>query len=130
MHALVENVAKLMSARGLTSHAQLAKHAKFNGYPDFSPRTVGNLLTYGKTHETSPTVRKLQGVAEALQVPLWTLFVPGLKEGADAGHELHQLMEAFLQASAEGRTTILRIAQNEARLGRGPESGELAVREN
>ncbi|MGH8028140.1 MAG: helix-turn-helix domain-containing protein, partial [Pseudoxanthomonas sp.] len=71
MLVLVENVVRLMADRGDTQN-QVA------GRGGLSQRTVGGVVTYGKTHNTSPTLRTVDGLAKAFGVQSWMLFIPSL----------------------------------------------------
>lgn len=121
MLTVVDNVARLMKAQGHDSHKKLEKQGKARGVGGFSARTVGNVLTYGDSHNTSPKVKTLQGVADALGVPLWMLFVPNLSTEALADPALAELIQAYLESSPKRREAIAYLAQNQASLSRDPD---------
>ena len=108
--ALVKNVARLMAERGDTQTTVAARGG-------ISQRAVGYIATYGKTHHTSPTLRTVEGLAKAFDVPAWMLLIPDMPLDLLAGHRLPDLIENYCEASSVGRDTVDRVAAAEARYG-------------
>lgn len=105
---LARNVKRLMAERGDTQ-TSVAKRGKI------SQRAVGYLVTYGATHSTAPTLRTVDGVARAFDVPAWMLFIPDLPIELLRGQDLEHLVGSYQAASPAGRSTINRIAESEVR---------------
>lgn len=112
MLTLVENVSALMAERGDT---QLSV-AERGG---ISQRAVGYVLTFGKSHETSPTLRTIEGLGKAFSVHPWLLLVPGLDATLLQSPALPSLIANYAASADLGRDTISRIAETEARYGSG-----------
>lgn len=80
-----------------------------------SQRAVGDLLTYGKTHYKSPTLRTADAIADAFNLPLWVLLVPELDLDLMKSPALANLITNFRDAHWDGRLNITRIAESEVR---------------
>lgn len=108
MVVLARNVERLMQESGDSQASAAARGG-------LSQRSVGNVLTYGKTHHTAPTLRTVEGLAKAFSVPAWMLFIPGLPADMVGDTSAVQLLKAFAQVPADARANILRIADGEVR---------------
>lgn len=108
VQALADNVKRLMADRGDTQ-ASLAKRA------GISQRAVGDLMTYGKGHFKNPTVKTVDNLAEAFDLPAWMLLLPGLPLELLKGQRLTKLIENYVEAPEPGRATVDRIAESEVR---------------
>lgn len=106
--ALRDNVARLMAASGDSQAAVAARGL-------ISQRSVGNVLTYGKTHETEPTLRTVDGLAKAFDLPTWLLFVPDCPIDLLSSNTLAKLINLFAAAPEDGRDMIFRVAESEVR---------------
>lgn len=111
VHAMAENVRRLMTDRG-DSQKSLADRA------GLSQRAIGDLLTYGRGHFKSPTIRTADAIAGALDTTLWALLIPSMDVDLLKSRALLGIIESYRSASTEGRDTILRIAQAESRYAR------------
>lgn len=80
-----------------------------------SQRAVGDLLTYGKTHYKSPTIRTSDAIADAFGLPLWVLLVPELDLDLLKSPELASLITHYRDAHWDGRANIVRVAESEVR---------------
>ncbi|OWR35276.1 hypothetical protein CEE55_02400 [Stenotrophomonas pavanii] len=105
---LADNVRRLMEATG-DSQVKVAKRA------GLSQRNVGNVMTYGTTHETSPTVRTVDGLAAAFGIPAWLLFVPDVPLELLVSPRLSTLISTYVKISETGRETVDRVASAEER---------------
>ncbi len=105
---LADNVRRLMEASG-DSQVKVAKRG------GLSQRNVGNVVTYGTTHSTSPTVRTVDGLARAFGVSPWMLFVPGLPLDLLNSGRLDLLIANYVACTDPGRTSIERTADSELR---------------
>ncbi len=105
---LADNLRRLMDAGG-DSQMEVAKRG------GLAQRSVSNVLTYGVKHDTSPTVRTVDGLARAFKLHTWLLFLPHLSVELAKSGELEDLLTAYLHSSDEGRRNIKRIADGEAR---------------
>lgn len=115
---LAENVRRLVDASG-DSQAVIAKRG------GISQRNVGNVYNYGLTHDTSPTLRTVAGLAKAFEVPVWMLFLPDMPLEGALGRQLATLVETFGQLPAEPRQNVLRVADAERRFATLPaDTGE------
>lgn len=108
MLALADNVTRLMAARG-DSQQGVAKRG------DISQRAVGYVLTYGKTHDQQPTLRTVDGLAKAFDVPAWMLFIPNMPLDLLQSQRVAKLVENYRDAPEEGRANVDRIAESEVR---------------
>ncbi|CAM4281051.1 XRE family transcriptional regulator [Stenotrophomonas lactitubi] len=117
---LADNVRRLMEAGGETQ-AKVAKRA------GLSQRNVGNVVTYGKTHETSPTVRTVDGLAAAFGVPAWMLFIQDVPLEVLTAQRLNQVIQDYIAAPEPGRTNIERVANAEVRYA-GLPTGALSTK--
>lgn len=108
MLTLANNVAKLMQDRGDTQ----ASVAERGG---ISQRAVGYLLTYGKTHEQQPTLRTVDGLSRAFDIPVWMLFIPDLPLDLLKSKRVATLVENYRDAPEDGRANINRVAESEVR---------------
>ena len=105
---LADNLRALMERTGDTQ-MDVAKRG------GLAQRSVSNVLSYGTTHETSPTLRTVDGLANAFKLKSYLLFIPRLHVDLALSGELEELLVSYLHASPEGRQNIKRIAQGEAR---------------
>lgn len=105
---LADNVRRLMEAAGDTQ-AKVAKRA------GLAQRSVGNVVTYGTTHDTSPTVRTVDGLAAAFGVPAWMLFIQDVPLEVLTGQRLNQVIQDYISVPEQGRTNIERVADAEVR---------------
>jgi hypothetical protein len=105
---LADNVTRLMKDRG-DNQTTVSERG------GISKRSVGYVVSYGTTHKTAPTLRTVQGLAEAFALPSWLLFIPNLPVASTVGHELATLVENFLRAPDDGRRNVLRVAESELR---------------
>ena len=105
---LAENVRRLMDASG-DSQVKVAKRG------GLSQRNVGNVVTYGTTHTTSPTVRTVDGLAKAFGVAPWILFVPEIPLDLLQSGRLDGLMANYVRCPESGRANIERTADSEVR---------------
>lgn len=106
--AFADNVQQLMWDRG-DSQLALAKRA------GISQRAVGDVVTYGRGHFKNPTLKTVDGIARAYDVPAWAMLLPGAASQPEAASELPRLVEVFQRLPAEGRMNILRALELEAR---------------
>lgn len=108
-----------MDARG-DSQAKLAKRA------GVSQRAVGDLLTYGQSHEKAPTIRTVSALASAYGVAEWLLMLPDMPVELLSNHRVSTLIQNFAEAPESGRENIARIAESEVRyaLTTGKVSGQ------
>jgi len=106
--AFAENVQQLMQERG-DSQLALAKRA------GISQRAVGDVVTYGRGHFKNPTLKTVDGIAKAYDVPAWAMLLPGAVSAPEAAGDLTRLVDAFRRLPAQGRSNILRMAELEAR---------------
>jgi transcriptional regulator with XRE-family HTH domain len=105
---LADNLRRLMEHTGDTQ-LDVAKRG------GLAQRSVSNVLSYGTTHETSPTIRTVDGLATAFKLDAWHLFFPQVPVELALSRELDDLLVSYLHASPEGRQNIKRIAEGEAR---------------
>ena len=103
IEALVDNVLRLMAARGDTQTTVADRGG-------ISQRAVGYLATYGKTHHTSPTLRTIEGVAKAFEVPAWLLLIPDLPVELLRNRALPDLVSRYAEADEDGRGALERLA--------------------
>lgn len=94
---LARNLRALMDQRGW-DQGTVAKHS------GVSQKTVSNMLRM----EGSPRVESVQRVAEAFEIQGWQLIA------ATIDTSLKHLLDAWVDASDEGRAHILRVAEREA----------------
>lgn len=80
-----------------------------------SQRNVGNVVTYGTSHATSPTVRTVDGLAKAFGIAPWLLFVPGIPLELLQSTQLQELIEKYIATAELGRRNIDRVADLEVR---------------
>lgn len=111
VQALADNVRRLMADRQ-ESQAALA------GRAGLSQRVVGDLLTYGRGHFKSPTLRTVTAISEAYGVPTWMILLPGLPIELLKAQAIKALLTNYIAAPADGRTNIDRIAEAEVRYAR------------
>lgn len=106
------NVQKLMAERGWSQH-KLADRAKVG------QKTISNLLSNNGTIKT-PSFSTIDAIADAFEITAAELISgekcenEGAVISAQSISELPNLIENFLKADAEGQSTILRVARNEA----------------
>ncbi|MBH1745227.1 helix-turn-helix transcriptional regulator [Stenotrophomonas maltophilia] len=110
---LADNVRRLMEAAGDTQ-AKVAKRA------GLAQRSVGNVVTYGTTHETSPTLRTVDGIADAYGVPVWMLLLDQVPLEVLQSPELGRLIDNYVKAPASARANIDRVADAEVRYAEIP----------
>ncbi|PJL25917.1 hypothetical protein B9Y64_15445 [Stenotrophomonas maltophilia] len=110
---LADNVRRLMEAAGDTQ-AKVAKRA------GLAQRSVGNVVTYGTTHETSPTLRTVDGIADAYGVPVWMLLLDQVPLEVLQSPELARLIDNYIKAPASARANIDRVADAEVRYAEIP----------
>ncbi|WP_336357310.1 helix-turn-helix transcriptional regulator [Stenotrophomonas muris] len=110
---LADNVRRLMEAAGDTQ-AKVAKRA------GLAQRSVGNVVTYGTTHETSPTLRTVDGIADAYGVPVWMLLLDQVPLEVLQSPELARLIDNYIRAPASARANIDRVADAEVRYAEIP----------
>lgn len=103
---LADNVRRLSEHLGLSQTALARKSG-------LSQRAVGDLLTYGRTSNKSPTLKTIEKLASAFGVTAWQLQIPGLPVELLQNHRVGNLIENFRDASAAGRENIHRIAESE-----------------
>lgn len=107
--AFIEAADVLMKARGITSHAGLAKLVDKKGSEDAARKTINNILK-GR-HDTQ--ISKLQAIADALDCPLWVFFLTGKKESdlaSPARERLIAHMQDYLKCDSEGRHHVESMA--------------------
>lgn len=105
---LADNVRKLMDAENF-SQTDLARKA------EIAQKTVSDLLGYGRTQQKAPTLRTIEAIARALQVPVWVLLIPDLPLELLRSAQFANLVLDYRAATASGRDSIERIARGEAR---------------
>lgn len=105
---LADNLRRLMEASG-DSQVKVAKRG------GLSQRNVGNVVTYGTTHSTSPTVRTVDGLAKAFGLSPWMLFVPDLPLDLLETSRLDTLISNYIACADAGRSNIERTADSEVR---------------
>jgi len=110
---LADNVRRLMEAAADTQ-AKVAKRA------GLAQRSVGNVVTYGTTHETSPTLRTVDGIADAYGVPVWMLLLDQVPLEVLQSPELARLIDNYIKAPASARANIDRVADAEVRYAEIP----------
>lgn len=111
VQALADNVRRLMADR---KEAQAALAARAG----LSQRVVGDLLTYGRTHFKSPTLRTVTAISEAYGVPTWMVLLPGLPIELLKAQAIKSLLTNYIAAPADGRVNIDRVAEAEVRYAR------------
>lgn len=105
---VAENLEALMGYRG-DKQAGLARRA------GVSQRTVSNLLNPKAGH--SPTLDKLERVANAYGLEAWQLQIPGLDAEAmlGSGHRQFQsVVYSYMQADSNGRAYLARVGEKES----------------
>ncbi len=105
---IADNLRTLMGARKESQQA-LANRA------GVSQRVVGDILTYGRGHFKNPTIRTIDLIADAYSMPVWALMIPNVAADPTVGTRLTKLISSYVAASSEGRASIDRIAEGEAR---------------
>lgn len=106
--ALADNIRRLMADRQ-ESQKTVATRASL------SQRAVGDLLTYGKVHFKSPTVRTVDALSRAFEVPSWKLMIPDMSLDLLTSSRMDELIANYRDASIEGRNAIERVADGEVR---------------
>lgn len=106
--ALAGNLRRLMAHHGL-SQAQLGKKA------GVGQSTLSNLLDDKAPLEVNPRATTIEQLASFFQVPSWQLLIPELSLDLLLSDHLGQLIANYRDATSEGRETISRIAESEAR---------------
>lgn len=107
--AFIKAADVLMKARGIKSHAALAKLVDKKGSEEAARKTINNIMA-GR-HDTQ--ISKLQTIADALDCPLWVFFLPGKSEAdlaTPARARLIALMEDYLKCDTEGRHHVESMA--------------------
>lgn len=66
----------------------------------------GRTIDRYRSGESNPTISKLEFVAERAGIPVWYLLVPDMDENAISGHDVENLVNAFL-SKPDKRKTIL-----------------------
>lgn len=106
------NVKKLMAEKGWSQH-KLAARAKVG------QKTISNLLSDNGTIKT-PSFSTIDAIADAFEITAAELISGQKPENESVPlstkslSELPNLIKNFLNADAEGQSTILRVARNEA----------------
>jgi transcriptional regulator with XRE-family HTH domain len=110
MLVLADNVMRLMADRGDTQTSVAERGG-------ISQRAVGYVVTFGKTHQQQPTLRTVDGLARAFEIPAWMLFIPDLPLDLLKSQRVAKLVENYRDAPEEGRESVDRIAESEVRYG-------------
>lgn len=63
----------------------------------------------------SPTLSTIEAVAAALRVPAWALLLPDLPTEPAVTRNLDRLATTYLHVGTDGRETLDKIAESEAR---------------
>lgn len=107
MRAFATNVNRLMAHRKMTQ-SDLASRA------NVGQTTISSALRYPETEKIA-TLDTVQAIAKALGVAPWLLQVPDVPIELLLSNDISKLVEAYADVGSEGRTNILRVAENEAR---------------
>ncbi|WP_243350847.1 hypothetical protein [Stenotrophomonas acidaminiphila] len=108
------NVRRLMAAHS-DSQASLAARAKV------SQRAIGDLMTYGRSHFKNPTLKTIEGVAIAYNLPVWTLMLPNASVELLESGMLPALVEGYAELGAVGRDAMHSTLSREQRYLAGGE---------
>jgi transcriptional regulator with XRE-family HTH domain len=102
---VARNVADLRNRQGW-SQAELGKRA------GVSQRTISDIEN--ALHK-SPGLDTLEGLAAALRVPLWALFLPEIPTDLSSLRRADRLTATYLAIGEDGKRTLDGIAEAEAR---------------
>ena len=108
MQAFASNVRRLMGHLGWTQ-------SKLEAESGVAQTTVSNLLRYGSTAEKVSTLETVEAIAKAFRVEPWKLQIPDVPIEMLLNEQLDQLMSTYATISPEGRESIWRVAESEAR---------------
>lgn len=106
--AVADNLKSLMEYFG-HSQMDLSRASRV------SQRTISNLLNPDAGH--SPTLDKLERIAEAYGLEVWQLHIPGLDVEAVVGSGRKQfasVVYSYLQADSNGRAYLARVGEKES----------------
>lgn len=108
MHAFARNVRRLMDHLGWTQSELQAKS-------NVAQTTISALLRYGTTSEKVSTLETVEAIAKAFGVEPWKLQIPDVPLDLLLDKQIEQLMTTYTSISPEGRESIWRVAESEAR---------------
>lgn len=109
--ALADNLTRLMADRGLTQTAL----AKMSGV---GQRTISTILDLDRSDDINPTISTIQAIADCFSVPAWQMLIPNMPVDLLSDRAFGQVVQAYRDASDEGRSSINRVADAEARYTR------------
>lgn len=103
-----KNLQRLMDHHGLSQN-ELAKRS------GVGQRTLSTLLDQKRPLEMNPRSTTIQQLAEYFDVPSWILLIPDLPLDLLTDKRLAQLVERYRDSGNQGRESIDRVAEMEAR---------------
>lgn len=106
--AFAVNLQRLMDHHAL-SQAQLGAKT------GIGQSTLSKLLNTERPLEINPRASTVAALADYFRVPPWLLLVPDLPMELLVDYRFGPLIENYARAPEEGRRTILRVAEGEAR---------------
>ena len=109
--ALAVNVRNLMEAHSpKLSQAALAQRA------GVSQRAISYLVNYRDVQDRHPGTDTAEAVAGAFGIPLWQILIPDIPLEVLLSGQLTKLVENYRDAPPEGRASVDRVAESEAKL--------------
>ncbi|NUS37627.1 MAG: helix-turn-helix domain-containing protein [Lysobacter sp.] len=79
-----------------------------------SQRAISDLMNYEALRK-SPTMRTVEAIGRAFDLPPWVLMAPDLPVELLRGSRLTRLVENYCRLPEEGRQSVERVAESEAR---------------
>jgi transcriptional regulator with XRE-family HTH domain len=103
---------KYLLAKNEMSYRELATRTK----GAVSAKTVGNMVN----EVGAPTIDSVEAIAQVFGLKGWHLIAPDLVDDLNGATSIRHLYETYMQAGAEGRRHIIRVAEREAEYQRLP----------
>lgn len=92
--------------RVLTERAKQDRDLTARGKGQFTPKTLYNMAR----GDHSPTLEKLQQVADAFDIEVWQLLLPDFHAGLLLDPQIGRVMRAYAKADDEGKEMFSRTA--------------------